>query len=203
MGVWSRCRGIECNEEAYGQHVCMRKGVLCPLVHGRRKQRHPGGDLREEGLEVLLETSVAYSYSLQLVGFFIGAIGVILSTQKVHSKFCTPEILGAIGKWKDKWGENKLRQNFRGLKREEDPRVCDAVGRGVCTRELFPKCSKECMCDKRYYPTCWVQQKVFRCWTCDKGKIKFYCETCWKRDHQGHQCEEFFYPVRCGKEWNL
>ena len=155
------------------------------------------------GLEVLLKVSMRYSYIPHLVISCTGIIGMLLSTQKVHSKFYTPEILETIGKWEDKWGGNKLHQNFLGLTREEDPRVRDAVASGVCTRELFPKCSKECTCDKRYYPTCWVQQKVFRCWTCDKGKIKFYCETCWKRDHQEHQCEEFFHPVRCGKEWNF
>ena len=104
---------------------------------------------------------------------------MILSTQKVHFKFCTPEILEAIWKWEDKWEESRrTKQNFLGLTREEDPRVHDAVASGVGTRKLFPKCSKERVCDKRYCSRCWVQQKVFRFWTCDKRKIKFYCETC-------------------------
>ena len=92
-----------------------------------------------------------------------------------------------------------IKQFFLGLIREEDPRVRDAVSRGVCTKSMFTKCREECKCDENFYcPKCCVQQKAFRCYTCDKEEIRFYCETCWERDHQGHEGEEFFYPVRCG-----
>ena len=46
-------------------------------------------------------------------------------------------------------------------------------------------------------PKCCVQLKVFRCLTCDKDKVRLYCEVCWKRDHQGHKGEELFCLVRC------
>ena len=91
-----------------------------------------------------------------------------------------------------------IRLFLLGLKREEDPCVHDAISRGVCTKEAFPRRSGNCQCDDSIYcPMCCVQQKVFRCFTCGKDKIKLYCEVCWQRDHQGHKGEEFFCPVKC------
>ena len=127
------------------------------------------------------------------------AIEVVLSSEKVHKKFCTYERL----KWIREFGEGQRRNKDIGrlllsLTRKEDPRVRDAAVRGVCTKEAFPKCEDDCECDKGLYCSkCCVQQKVFRCLTCDKVKIKFYCETCWRKDHKGHECEEFFFSARC------
>ena len=154
------------------------------------------------GLPVLLEVLERYADNTKLPASCYGAIGVILSSQKTHSKYCTPEVLDAVRKCSEKHADSKdIKQSLLGLTREEDPRVKDAVSRGVCTKDMFPKCSDECGCEDNFYcPKCCVQQKAFRCLTCDKDEIKlrFYCETCIKRDHQGHECEEFFYPVRCG-----
>ena len=151
------------------------------------------------GLSVLLEVLEKYSDDQSLLGPCCCAIGVILSSQKTHSKYCTPKVLDTVRNCSVLYEDDEdIGQFLLSLTREEDPRVKDAVSRGVCTKEMFPKCSDECKCDDNVYcPKCCVQQKAFRCLTCDKDEIKLYCETCIKRDHQGHECEEFFYPVRC------
>ena len=152
------------------------------------------------GLQVLLDILEKHGNNTDLLSFCCYAICVTLSSQKTHSMFCTSSVLQAVQECSERHRYNVIiNQFFLGLIREEDPRVQDAVSRGVCTKDVFPKCSDECGCDENYYCSkCCVQQKAFRCYTCDKEKTKLYCETCWKRDHQGHECEEFFYPVRCG-----
>ena len=180
-------------------NVCMRGcGALWNTSEGNPS-------IQEEvcekgGLPVLLDVLERYADNTNVIESCCGAIGVILSSQKTHSKYCTPEVLDAVRKCSEKHADSKdIRQFLLGLTRVEDPKAKDAVSRGVCTKEMFPKCSDECKCDDNTYcPNCCVQQKAFRCLTCDKDKIRFYCETCIKRDHQGHEWEEFFYPVRCG-----
>ena len=127
------------------------------------------------------------------------AIGTVLSSQKTHIKYCTPEVIRAVEECYEKHkGSELIKQFLLGLKREEDPRVCDAVARGVCTKEVFPKCSEECQCDENVYcPKCCVLQKMFKCLTCENCKTETYCEVCWKRDHKEHKGEEFFCPTRC------
>ena len=151
------------------------------------------------GLPILLDILEVYGDDQYFAELCCAAIGTILSSQKTHSKYCTPAVLDAVRRYSEKHNDNEeIKQFLLGLAREEDPRVRDAVLRGVCTKDVFPKCSEECECDENiYFPNCCVQQKAFRCLTCDRSEIKFYCETCIKRDHQGHECEEFFYPVRC------
>ena len=152
------------------------------------------------GLPIFLDILEVFDNDTDFAGSCCGAIGTILSSQKTHSKYCTSNVLDAVRRCSEKHKDDgQIKQSLLGIEREEDPRVRDAVSRGVCTKDMFPKCSEKCECDENdYCPKCCVQQKAFLCLTCDKGKIKFYCETCIKRDHQGHECEEFFYPVRCG-----
>ena len=127
-------------------------------------------------------------------------LSAILSSPETHSRYCTPEVIRAVeGCYERHKDSEKIKQFLLSLKREEDPRVRDAVARGVCTKEAFQNC-KGCAYDRGYYcPDCCVQQKAFRCFTCDKDKneVKLYCEVCWKRDHKGHIGEELFCPVRC------
>ena len=151
------------------------------------------------GLEVLLKVLREHTDNVNVSEQGCGAIGTVFSSSETHSKYCTPEVIRTVEECYEKHkGSEKIKQFLLGLKREEDSRVCDAVARGVCTKEAFPKCSESCECDEGYYcPKCCAQQKVFRCFTCDKDEARFYCEACWKRDHQGHKGEEFFCPVRC------
>ena len=153
------------------------------------------------GLSALLEVMKSHDSdnNQDLLGSCCGAIATVLSSQKTHSMFCTPDVLCAVRECSEHHSDNKkIRQFCHSLAREEDARVRDAAARGVCTKEAFPKCSDECKCDDNVYcPKCCVQQRAFRCRTCDKGKDKVYCEVCWKRDHQRHECEEFFCPARC------
>ena len=150
-------------------------------------------------LEVLLKILKEHSNNLDVSRECCGVVRALLSSPETHSMYCTPEVIRAIEECYEKHKDSEqIKQPFLSLKREEDPRVREAVARGVCTKEAFPKCSESCECDEGYYcPKCCVQQKAFRCLTCDKDKARFYCEVCWKRGHQGHKGEELFYPVRC------
>lgn len=125
-------------------------------------------------------------------------LAIIFSSEDLHSEFCTKDVLNAVQECSiNHVYSEKIYQLFLSFTRKEELRVKDAVARGVCTGDVFPKCV-DCKLDENgYCPRCCVQQKTFRCFTCDKEKIKVYCETCWKRDHQGHKGEEFFYPTRC------
>ena len=155
--------------------------------------------LEKGGLAVLLDVLKRHSDNVPISEECCAALRTVLSSPETHSKYCTPEVIRAVeecyGKHKD---SERIKQSLLSIKREEDPRVRDAVARDVCTKEALPKCSDDCGSDKGgYCPKCCVQQKVFRCLTCDKDGDWVYCEVCWKRDHQGHKGEEFFCPVRC------
>ena len=151
------------------------------------------------GLDVLLRVLKTHPDNVNVSELCCSAIGTVLSSPETSSKYCTPEVIRAVGECSEKHMDSeKIKQSLLSIKREEDPRVCDAVARGACTKEAFPKCSEDCGPDENFYcPKCCVQQKVFRCLTCDKDGDWVYCEVCWKRDHQGHEGEEFFCPVRC------
>ena len=151
------------------------------------------------GLDVLLKVLKKHYDNENVLESCCGVIGTVLSSPETHSRFCTDDVLRAVRECSERHKDNKkILQFFLSITREEDPRVTDAVARGVCTKEVFPKCSDDCGSDINVYcPECCVQQKVFRCHTCDKGEVKIYCEACWKKNHQGHECEEFFCPARC------
>ena len=151
----------------------------------------------------------------------ICAIGIILSSKETHSTYCTEEALGRVKECHDKHStDDIIRQFYLGLLREkgtkdskslegpevpkvrekaryEDTKVREAVSKGECTKKYYPKCRPDCECnDNVYCPKCCVQQKVYRCKTCDGNcwgsALKLYCETCWNNDHKDHEVEEFF-----------
>lgn len=158
---------------------------------------------KKDGLIILVKILKDYiNYDdISLLETCHGTIGVLLSSKEVYSKFYTRAVLSAVKKCYEKHKDSKqIKQVFFALTREEDAKVKDAVSKGVCTKESFPKCEDDCGCDDGIYcHKCCVEQKAFRCRTCDKDEnsLKFYCETCWKKHHRGHECEEFFCPVRC------
>lgn len=162
-------------------------------------------DICEKGglvlLVFILSTNIADEGMVEMC---CGTIGMVLSSQETQSKYCGPDILVTIeGCHKNYRDSKSLEQFYFELTKVEDKKVKDAVSKGICTKELYPKCRDRCACDKGVHcPDCCVQQKAFKCLTCDKDKkcLKLYCETCWKRDHQGHECEEFFCPVRCASK---
>lgn len=132
-------------------------------------------------------------------GSVVGALGSLFSSSETLSKYCNSDVFGVVEECCKKYSESdELKMHLLGLKREEDPKVRDAISRGVCTKDAFPKCSDDCMCDENFFcEKCFVQQKVFRCLECDKDVLNLYCEVCWNKAHKGHKCEEFFYPNRC------
>ena len=153
------------------------------------------------GLAVLLKALRAHASDEDLAVACCCAIGVVLSSPETHSKYCTPEVIRAVEECYERHKESEIIKQFLlSLKREEDPIVHNVIARGICSKkimEIFAFLRGGYMSESVYHSKCYVQQKAFRCLTCDKDKAKLYCEVCWKRDHQGHKGEEFFYPVRC------
>lgn len=127
------------------------------------------------------------------------AIGILLSSQSVHSTFCISEVLKAVEDcYKLHPDSKQIELFFKGLTRKEDPALTYSIRENRCTKSRRNDACLSCGSDDNIYCTaCCTQQKVFRCFTCDKDKIKLYCEVCWKKNHRGHKCEEFFYPARC------
>ena len=152
------------------------------------------------GVGTILNVLIFHGGNRKICEISCWALCVILSSQDMHSRFCTDDVLSAVQECCEMHEDPEMvLQCLLTLMREEDSRVTDAVARGVCTKEVFLEFRKNCGCaEGDYCPECCVQQRAFKCLTCDKCETRLYCETCWKRDHQGHECEEFFYPVRCG-----
>lgn len=153
----------------------------------------------KNGIELILEILRRHDYDKEVVQCCCTTIAVILSSHETHSKSCTPDVLHAVEECKKKYVDDiKINLAYASLMRDSDSRVRDAVLKGICTKKAFPKCEDDCGSDEGFFcPKCCVQQKAFRCRTCNGNEFKFCCETCWKKNHQGHECEEFFYPVRC------
>ena len=196
-------RGIEAVVKAINTHisnigVCYAGcGIFCYLTKGKASFQKEVCE--KGGLDTLLRVLRLYTINMSLLSLCCTVIWLVLSSPEIHSEYCTSKVIRAVEECHEKHKYSEiLKKLLLTLKREEDPRVCDAVSRGVCISEAFPKCGWWCKCDENVYCSkCCVQQKVFRCLTCDKNKNRFYCEVCWKKDHQGHQGEEFFCPARC------
>lgn len=177
--------------------------VGCIIIGGICKAGSVRKYACEKGcIDVLLKMLKAHIDSKVICEFGCGALGTILSSRDLHSKFCTGDVLNSVRECFEKHKDSvEILHYYLGVMREEDPMINDAVARGACTKEAFPKCSDGCgPGNNTHCPKCCVQQKVFRCHTCDKDMIRVYCETCWKMYHQGHDCEELFYPARCATE---
>ena len=136
------------------------------------------------GVQAFLRILKVYASYLGVCEDCCSALGIILSSPETHSEYCTSEVIRVVEECYEKHNDSdQIKQFFHSLKREEDLRVCEAIALGSCTKSLQD----------------YAQQKGFKCLTCDKGKdkIKVYCEVCWKRNHWGHNVEEFFYPIIC------
>ena len=151
------------------------------------------------GLNILIKIAKIHRDKLDVIVPACGAIRSILSSNETHSKYCTPEVLDTVKECLENNRDSaRINEFYLVLTRKEDQRVRDAVSRGECTGDLCKRITETCDCNGRVYcPKCVVLQKMFKCNTCDKGKMMFYCETCWRKDHQGHDCEEFFCTQSC------
>lgn len=151
-------------------------------------------------VNIILGILKVYRNHLYVCEEGVGTLGIALSSQSTHSRFYKEEVRRVVQDCRDRHkGSVKILHVFMGLTRNADQRVLKAVARSACTKKVLPRCGSGCKYDERgYCSSCCVQQKAYRCLTCDGSKVKLYCETCWKKNHQGHQCEEFFYPTKCG-----
>ena len=150
------------------------------------------------GLKILLEILERYNRNQNVTKECIGTIGVVVSSTETH-KAHFDSFMKAVSDCCDiNWGSKEITLTYYGIIRENYNKVKEAVFRNKCTNDAFPKCKKDCGSDRNLYcPLCCIQQKAYRCYTCDRVEVKLYCETCWKKHHQGHEGDEFFYPVRC------
>lgn len=149
-------------------------------------------------IDTLLKVLVIHKDDRDMCKKYCRILSIIFSSNELHSKFYKKDVLNAVRKCykihKNSWTIFMCLSSFV---RAEDPNIKNAIKYDICTEDVFAKCDK-CESDENgYCPKCCVQQKVFRCFTCDKEEVRMYCEVCWKRDHQGHRGEEFFYPTRC------
>lgn len=130
------------------------------------------------------------------------AIEMLFSSNKLHSKFLTIDILDAVRGYSEENREQfYAKQSLLSLMRIGDPRARYAVAKGICVNEAPPRPCNECEWgDGICSFGSWIRQRAFRCRTCDGDEIKFYCETCRSKFHEGHECEEFFFHVECATE---
>lgn len=156
---------------------------------------------KKGGVDILLDELRTYEYLPSMSDSIFRTIGTILSSAETQAKYCTDKVLSVIREYHEKYNEyEEVKQFYLSLTKENDPRVKRAVIRGECTKDICPKCDNDCGIEENNYCIkCCVQQKAYRCYTCDgeEGRPKYYCEVCWQKNHQGHKCEEFFYPIRC------
>lgn len=197
--------GVETLLDVISKHI--RNEVVCKSFCDTLRNISKGSYAVQEricekgGLKYLLDILGYYKseWNIHTVELCVCAIKTVLSSKKTHSVTCDYFILNAVERARDMYKDSdEIKQCFRELSRKCDPKVNSAVSKSVCTKDKFPKCSDECLCDEGFFcPECCVQQKAFRCYTCDKDEIKYYCETCWKKNHKKHKCEEFFCYMRC------
>lgn len=154
------------------------------------------------GLVLLLSVIEKYGDNMKIMEKCCAAMGTLLSSTNVWEKFCSDVVVDAVEKCHRRFNDSKIiTQFYLGLKRTNDPYASSAISMGFCTKEKYEKCSAFCRCDDGVYcPNCYVQQKGYRCITCDKGEPKLYCKACWEKDHKGHKGEEFFCPMRCASQ---
>lgn len=180
---------------------------VCRAISSMLRNISPGSYLVQKaicekgGLEILLNILEKHGDDGVIILRVFIAICSILSSQEMHSKYYTGDVSSVAKQYYEEYPNEKLITIlYRALTREDDSWAKEAVSRDICTGEAYPKCEKECNDDTGLPCSgCWIQQKVYRCYTCDTDgcKVKFYCERCWKKYHQGHECEEFFCPARC------
>lgn len=171
--------------------------VLCYISGGNSSiQRHI---CERGGLIILLKILKRYDGNQGILEACCGAIEGVLSSQETRTEFLTKNVLGAVQEFREGHKrDGRIQQLFLSLKELEDPRVLYSIEEGKCTNEAYPKCREECGCEEGVYCIkCCVQQRMFRCYTCDRTEVKFYCEVCWKRDHEFHLGKTFFFPGRC------
>ena len=122
----------------------------------------------------------------------------LLSSQETHAKWCTKDVLKKVVECQARFNDSPHIKKCVGcLKREEDPRVADAVERGVCTMETTACGKEDCRRANGAYfcVECAAPQKCFQCFECQGSRV--CCETCMKSKHSGHKGAEFFDFITC------
>lgn len=137
------------------------------------------------------------------------ALGFILAQDSKREHFCSELVMDYVSACAERFPEsNYIKQSLMALKREDDPRVTEAVKKGVCTAGAVPKrCPLEeeggvCpFAGGHYYcPGCCVPQRMFFCATCAKdggSNSNLFCETCWKHHTKNHEGVKMFVCARC------
>ena len=153
------------------------------------------------GISAILEAMNNHLDRVQIQKSGCGALENILSLDATHARYCKEVVIRTLERARARYPDCvKISQVLASLKRIQDPRVADAIARGVCTKVAFPKCvDRDCGCDSNIYCSrCCVQQDVYRCIDCDgEYSIKIYCQVCWQKYHANHKCIKMFVSSRC------
>lgn len=149
-----------------------------------------------DGIKILFGVFKNHENKLIVAGPCFSAIGVACSSGGMGVVY---KIHGLPEKIVEKLSANQYFSKYIfTIFRSENSLVRKAIKKKLCTNDLIPKCNDKCAYDEgRYCCKCCVQQRVFRCHTCETKEIKFYCETCWANSHMDHKYVEFFFPTRC------
>lgn len=108
------------------------------------------------GLIILLEVLKRYNNdegSINLLELSCNTFELILSKEKVYSRFCTQGILNAIKEcYENHKGSKRIKQSFLRLTR--DAEVEDSVSSDVCSENDFTECEDKCEDDEEYSKCC-------------------------------------------------
>ena len=149
------------------------------------------------GVKTLCDIIKRNKENEEVLGECLSTLGVLISSKELHERY-----FGELSVDLKEYSNKEIRLPFFGISREMHSMIQDAIRENVCTNTKIKKC-EACKFDENIYcAKCCVQQEAFRCHTCDKTEIKLYCKVCREQNHQGHDCEDFFYPVRCATKLN-
>lgn len=135
----------------------------------------------------------------------------LLAVEEEHRKYCTSRILETFIAAAHKSPHSiDLQEIVHSLRREEDPRVTQALNAGLCSSTFIPRCKadtcplKQCHC---YCTKCTSPQWTYLCLTCYRktGVELRFCVTCWRHHSLGpnnepHVAEKQFLHKRCSCE---
>lgn len=127
------------------------------------------------------------------------AITNLLSTESLHSRFFSEDLLAATREAMDKWPASKrIQQAVEALSRAENPGAKVARERGVCIFVHTPRCRIKCPASEGCFcSSCFVVAPIFACVTCDGQSNRRYCSFCFNDHHKGHQGVALFASSTC------
>ena len=182
----------------FAMSVAAQGGVDTILAAMKKKKSKSGDSDGDDKSDLILQESGCL------------ALSFVLGQDDMKERFCSQFVLDTVADCAKRFPESTyISQSIMALKREEDPRVTEAVQKGMCTSAMkgLKKCPyvDEGRCPfaagHYYCPGCCAPQKMFFCSTCAKeeggNRTQLFCKTCWKHHTKNHEGVEMFVPARC------